>query len=128
MRISYQGESYDFDMADITVRQAIKIEKYLGCPIAEFGSRLDTSDGKNPDLMAIQCLGWLILHGGKSVPIEDTDFIVTALTQGIADALLDEEAAGQAASDSAAARPVPTVAADPSGNGEVVMAGPLTVP
>jgi len=134
MRIDYQGESYEFEMADITVKQAIKIEKYLGCPIGEFGERLDTSpdeqhpDGKNPDLMAIQCLGWLILHGGKGVPIEDTDFIVTALSRAVAAGVAAEQEAVRAAEESAAARPVPTVAADPSANGATVTAGPLTVP
>ena len=128
MRIDYKGESYEFDMADISVRQAIKIEKHLGCPIAEFGERIYPSDGKDPDMLAMQCLGWLILHGGQGVPIEDTDFSVRALTSAIGDAVMAEQAAAKAAAESAAARPVPTVAADPSANGDAVMAGPLTVP
>ena len=126
MRIDYQGQSYEFDMADITVKQAIKIEKHLGCPVGEFGSRLDPSDGKSPDMLAIQCLGWLILHGGQGVPIEDTDFSVQALTAAIADALMGEEAE-QAAAAAAGARLVPTMAADPSANG-VAPDVPVTVP
>lgn len=117
MRIEYEGESYEFEMADITVKQAIKIEKYLGCPIAEFGDRLDSSGGKNPDLMAMQCLGWLILHGGRGVPIEDTDFSIARLTAAIA-------AAAPPAGEEAAAA-VPTVAAGTSPNGAGVIEGQL---
>jgi hypothetical protein len=129
MRIEYEGESYDFDMADITVKQAIKIEKYLGCPIAEFGERLSPDDkGKSPDMMAMQCFGWLILHEGRGVPIEDTDFKVRALTKAITDAVAAEKAA---AAEPAAASPVPTVAV-PASNGQNaagdVAAAPLTVP
>lgn len=128
MRITYEGESYDFDMTDITVKQAIKIEKYLGCPISEFGSRLspphvEGEDDKPPDLMAMQCLGWLILHEGKGVPIEDTDFKVKALFDAFGAA-----AAAEHAADSAGDKPVPTVAA-PASNGQAPdVAVPLTVP
>lgn len=128
MRVLYEGESYEFDWAAMTVKQAIKIEKHLGCPIAEFGERLSTSEGKNPDMLAIQCFGWLILHGGRDVPIEDADFKVKALTEAVAAAVLAERDAEQAAAESAAARQVPTVVADPSVNGAAAMAGPLTVP
>lgn len=109
MRIEYEGQFYYFDMADITIKQAIKIEKHLGYPITEFGSRLDTSDGKSPDMAAVQCLGWLILYGGQGIPIEDTDFRVAALTAAVNDAMI-REAKGQSAADSApAAAPDPTV-------------------
>lgn len=128
MRIEYEGELYEFDMADITVKQAIKIEKHLGCPIAEFGERLNTSEGKNPDMLAMQCLGWLILHGGEGISIEDTDFSVMALTKAIGAAVVAEQSADKAAADSAAAMPVPTGAADPSANGAGTMGEPLTVP
>jgi hypothetical protein len=121
MRIDYEGQSYEFDMDDITVKQAIKIEKHLGCPFAEFGERLSAEEGKIPDLMAVQCLGWLILHGGRDVPIEDTDFKVTALSQALGDAMEKATAAEEAAAG-------PTVAAGLSGDGAAVMAGPLTVP
>jgi hypothetical protein len=129
MRINYEGESYEFDMADISIKQAIKIERHLGCPIAEFGERLYPSEqGKSPDMMALQCLGWLILHGGKGVPIDDTDFSVGALTKAIGDATIAEQAAEKAVAESSAARPVPTVAADPSANGAPAAGEPLTVP
>lgn len=124
MRIEYEGQFYEFDWSDITIKQAIKIEKHLGCPIAEFGERLSTAEGKDPDMLAVQCFGWLILHGGQGVPIEDTDFRVGALTEAVAAATLAE----QAAAESAAAMPVPTGTADPSANGAGAMGEPLTVP
>ena len=129
MRIDYEGQSYDFDMADITVKQAIKIEKHLGCPVAEFGSRLfPEGENRNPDMLALQCLGWLILHGGRGIPIEDTDFSVTRLFAALSAAAVAEKDAADSAADAAAANPVPTVAADPSANGAMTAAGPLSVP
>ena len=129
MRIEYEGESYEFDWADITVKQAIKIEKHLGCPIAELGERLSPAGGKNPDMLAIQCFGWLILHGGAGVPIEDADFKVKALTAAVAAAVIAERDAQQNAAEPAASRPVPTGAA-PASNGHQpdVAAEQLTVP
>lgn len=118
MRIEYEGESYDFDMSDITVRQAIKIEKHLGCPVAEFGDRLQPKDG-NPDMQALQVLGWLILHGGRGVPIEEADFKVQAFVRAIAAATAAENPEGEAAPD-------PTPAADPSPNGAGTLEGQLT--
>jgi hypothetical protein len=129
MRIDYEGQTYEFEMNDIKIRQAIKIEKYLGCPISEFGERLSPSDGKPPDLMAMQCLGWLILHEGRGVPIEDTDFSVERFTIALTKAAEAEQAAEKAAADSAAARPVPTAAAEPhSANGAAAANAVLTVP
>ena len=121
MRIEYDGEAYDFDMADITVKQAIKIEKHLGCPITEFGDRLQPGEDKPPDMMAIQCLGWLILHDGRGVPIEDTDFSVMRLMQAFSASAATEQEAEDAAV-------VPTVAGDPAANGHAAAAVPLTVP
>lgn len=123
MRINYEGQSYDFEMTDLTVKQAIKIEKYLGCPIAEFSDRLfpQAAEGeppKNPDMAAMQCLGWLILHGGRDVPIEDTDFKVKALFEAVADAMAAQQKTAEAE--------VPTAAA--SANGAAPEAGLLTVP
>jgi hypothetical protein len=116
MQIVYQGQTYDFDMADITIKQAIKIEKYLGCPIAEFGDRLSPDGDKQPDMMAIQCLGWLVLHEGRGIPIDEADFSVRGFMTALTDAMKPAEAA-----------PVPTVA-PASANGAVAADVPLTVP
>lgn len=119
MRIEYEGETYDFEFDDITVKQAIKIEKFLGCPIAEFGSKLQPTDG-NPDMQAMQVLGWLILHGGRGIPIEDTDFKLRVLVNAVAAASAAESEPEEVpAAD-------PTADAGPSPNGSGTLEGQLT--
>jgi hypothetical protein len=105
MRITYEGAVYDFDMADVTVKQGIKIEKHMGCPFTDWGDAL----AKGSDLRAIQCLGWLILHGGRDVPIEDTDFKMKALSEAFA-AAAEVEAAAEAAANPVAGPTVPAAA------------------
>jgi len=100
--IIYDGQKYPFDLSDVTVKQALRIEKFMGCPFAEWGKRLQAGG----DLAAKQALGWLVLHPDGGVPIEDTDFKIGPFGDAIADAFAAEEAAQQEA-----AGPVPTVAA-----------------
>lgn len=88
MIIKYDGADYPFDMDDITVKQALKIEKFMGCSFADWGKRLR----EGSDLRARQVIGWLILHQGKDVPIEDTDFKMVALGDAIDAASRAEEA------------------------------------
>ena len=71
MRIEYEGQSYDFDLDDMTVKQALKIEKFIGGPIIDFEKGM--AEGTLP---ALQCIGWLVLHGGDATPIADVDFKV----------------------------------------------------
>lgn len=99
MIIDYEGQQYPFDMDDVTVKQALKIEAFMGCSFAEWGKRLQ--DGQ--DLRARQVVGWLILHPDGGVPIEDTDFKMVALGKAI-----DAAAAAEAAPEESG--PVPTVA------------------
>ena len=129
MRIEYDGDVYDFEMSDISIRQAIKIEKHLGCSITEFGDRLQPGDDKPPDMLAIQCLGWLILHDGRGVPIEDTDFSVMKLMQAFAVAAAAEREAAEAAE--AAAEPGAGPTGDvPASNGQTPAASsePFSAP
>jgi hypothetical protein len=101
--INYDGQQYPFDMDDITVKQALKIEKFMGCSFAEWGKRLQAGD----DLPARQALGWLILHPDGAVPVGDTDFKLVALGNA-----LDEAFQAEAPE----AEPVPTVAAASNGH------------
>lgn len=101
MIITYEGQQYSFDLDDTTVRQALKIEKYMGCSFAEWGRRLQAGE----DLRARQVLGWLILHPDGAVAIEDTDFKLARLGEAL-DAAFAAEA--QAAGEG---EPVPTGAA-----------------
>ena len=86
MIIKYDGHDYPFDFDDVTVKQGVKIEKFMGCSFEEWGKKLQAGD-----LQARQALGWVILHGGDlTVPIEDTDFKMVALGKAMADAFEPE--------------------------------------
>lgn len=100
MIITYEGQQYSFDLDDITVRQALKVEKYMGCSFAEWGKRLQAGE----DMRARQALGWLILHPDGAVAIEDTDFKLARLGEALDAAFRAEEA------NARADEPVPTVA------------------
>ena len=98
MIIKYDGADYPFEMDDVAIKQAIKIEKFMGCSFEEWGKKLQAGD-----LTARQALGWLILHQGDlSVPIEDTDFKMVALGNALNEAFAAE------AAKTAEAGPVPT--------------------
>jgi hypothetical protein len=103
--IEYDGQAYPFDLDDVTVKQALKIEQYMKCSFAEWGKLLQAGE----DMRARQSLGWVILHQGDlAVPIEDTDFKLVAL--GTA---LDAAFAAAAPPE---AEPVPTGAAASNGH------------
>ena len=104
MIIHYDGRDYPFDFDDVTVKQGVTIEKFMGCSFEEWGKRLQAGD-----LQARQALGWVILHGGDlTVPIEDTDFKMVALGKALNDAF----AAAAPAED----EPVPTGAVASNGH------------
>lgn len=107
MIIHYDGQDYPFTLDDVTVKQALKIEKFMGCSFADWGKKLQ--DGG--DLRARQALGWLILHQGRDVPIEDTDFKLVALGEA-----LDAAFTAEAAAEAETAGPVPTAAVS---NGQI---------
>lgn len=95
MVIDYEGQKYTFDMAEVTVKQAIKIEKHTGMAFADWGEAV----AKGADLKAVQAIGWLVLHGGRDVPIEDCDFKLMKLGEAFAAAAAADEAAAKAAED-----------------------------
>jgi hypothetical protein len=102
--INYDGGQYPFNMDDITVKQALKIEKFMGCSFADWGKKLQAGD----DLPARQALGWLILsQGALEAPIEDTDFKLVALGNALDEAFQAE---------TPEAEPVPTGAAASNGH------------
>jgi len=100
--IEYEGQRYPFDYAGITIKQAMKIEKFTGRPFGEWGKALSAGG----DLGAVQAVGWLVLTGGDmSVQIEDCDFKLAAFGEALTLASAAEEAAEEAAGD---AGPRPT--------------------
>lgn len=111
MIIKYDGGKYPFDFDDISVQQAMAIERYMGCSFDEWGKLLQ----KGGDLRARQVLGWLILH-----PEHDDGRDLAALVQAIGSTnfkmvklgnALDEAFAAEAAAQEEEAGPVPTGAA-----------------
>lgn len=100
MIIDYDGQQYPFDMEDITVQQALAIEKYMGCSFAEWGKKLQ----EGSDLRARQVLGWLILHPDGGTAIGDTNFKLVKLGEALDAAYAAEQG------DAGDAEPVPTVA------------------
>ncbi len=101
MIITYEGTAYDFDLDDLTVKQAIRIEKHIGGPMIEFEKGMLTGRAE-----CVQVLGWLILHGGDQTPIAEVDFGYKKLMNAF-----EEAAAAEAAAEAAKAAP------DPTGNG-----------
>jgi hypothetical protein len=118
--IKYDGQEYPFDLDDATVKQALKIEKFMGCSFAEWGERLQAGG----DLRARQALGWLILHPDGAVPVEDTDFKLVALGNALDEAFAAQ--AAQAAEKEAAAAPVPTAAASTGQAPEAAASSPAS--
>ncbi len=111
MQVTYEGTVYEFDMDEVTVKQAIKIEKHMGCTLDEWGKQLE----KGGSMLALQALGWLILFGGKTIPVEDADFKIVRLGESFAAAMAAEQEKEAAAG---AARPtLPPMPPNGSGDG-----------
>jgi hypothetical protein len=96
--ITYEGRDYEFDLDDLTVKQALKIEKHIGGPMIEFEKGMVTGSAA-----CYQVIGWLIFHGGDQTPIADVDFKFGKLARAFE--------AATAAEAARAAEPVPTGAA-----------------
>jgi len=110
--IEYDGGRYEFEFDDITVKQAMKIEKHTGVKLTDWGDQL--AEGGN--LLALQALGWLVLFEGKGA-VDDADFKMVPLGHAFMKALT-----AQAEAEKAADGPVPTVAV-PASNGQTPAAG-----
>ena len=124
MIIEYEGKSYPFDFADITVKQAMKIEKFSGMPFGEWGKAV----AGGSSLAAVQAVGWLVLTGGDpAVPIEDCDFKLARLSEAMGAANAAEEAAEAAATEAAeAAGPRPTCGTSTAPKADANGAGDLS--
>ena len=104
MIIDYEGRQYPFDMDDMDIRQALKIEKHIGGTIGDFTNGLMETIRAD----CYQALGWLIFTGGDSTPIADVNFKFGKLSKAFGEAA-DREAAAEAAAKAAAGElPDPT--------------------
>lgn len=117
MIIDYEGSAYDFDLDDLTVKQALKIEKHIGGPMIEFERGMATGSAA-----CYQALGWLIFHGGDSTPIAEVDFKFGKLSKAFEAA--SQKEAGEAKAAAADAEPDPTVAAASNGRTPALASSP----
>jgi hypothetical protein len=85
--IEYEGTAYEFDLDDMTVKQALKIEKHIDGTLIDFEKGMLT--GSTP---CIQALGWLVLFGGDSTPVADADFKYGKFMNAFAAAVAEKEA------------------------------------
>lgn len=106
MIIDYDGERHEFEFDDITVKQAMKIEKHTGLKLTDWGDALAGEDGMN--MQALQALGWLVLSGGTGA-VDDADFKLAPFGTAFAAALAAEAAKRKAEED--AERPTAAVPA-----------------
>lgn len=102
MIIKYDGAEYPFEIDDVTIQQALAIEKFMGCPYAEFWVKL-----RAEDMLAQQVLGWIVLHPAGGIPIGDTNFRINVFNTAFAEAAQAEMEAHAPPPD----EPVPTGAA-----------------
>ena len=112
MIIKYGDERYEFEFDDITVKQAMKIEKHTGLKLTDWGDALSADDGMN--MLALQALGWLVLCEGHGA-VDDADFKLVAFGNAFGTAL-----AALAAEQKAAEVPTGAV---PVSNGQKPAAG-----
>jgi hypothetical protein len=104
LKIEYEGNSYDVDLDDFDVNQALKIEKHIDGPMLEWEQGMATGRA-----ICVQVLAWLILHGGDlDTPIASVNFKYPKLMKAF-NAAVEAEIAAEAAK--AAAEPGPTAAA-----------------
>jgi hypothetical protein len=108
--ITFEGRQYPFDLDELTVKQAVKIEKHIG------GTLLDWEEGLNrASSLCLQALGWLLFTGGDSTPIADVEFKIMKLAGAFVDASAAEAAAQAAEADPTSGPSSLPVATPPNG-------------
>jgi hypothetical protein len=117
--IDYEGQQYPFDMDDMDIRQALKIEKHIGGTVGDF------TEGLTQTIRAdcYQALGWLIFHGGDQTAIADVNFKFGKLSRAFAAAAEKEAAEEAAAKEAAGELPDPTAS---NGSGPILLGSSLT--
>jgi hypothetical protein len=89
LRITYEGTAYDFDLDDLSVKQAQKIEKHIGGTLADWEAGLGRASAD-----CLQAVAWLIFTGGDKTPIADVDFKIMKLAKAMDEAQQAEAAEG----------------------------------
>lgn len=97
MKIDYEGESLEFDLENITVRQAMAIKMKTGLTLMGLDQGLAVGD---PD--ALLAIYWLMRTQaeGKPVDMDNLDFKVVKLANAV-QAAVEAEQASEEATDEA---------------------------
>jgi hypothetical protein len=96
LKITYEGTVYDFDLDDLSVKQAQKIEKHIGGTLADWEAGLGRASAD-----CLQAVAWLIFTGGDQTPIADVDFKIMKLAKAMDEAQQAEaDEPGPTAADS----------------------------
>lgn len=96
MKISVDGEVYEFDTNRILNTEAIALQKVTGMTVAEWGKACDAGDA-----YALTAMVWLVWRrNGRDVPFDDVEFDLNSL---------------EAKDDEVPDPGTPTPAADPEG-------------
>lgn len=95
MKIEYEGQVYDYDLDDLDVEQALRIEKHIGGTLLDWQNGLGTASTP-----AVQALGWIILHDADlSMPISSVNFKPVKLARAYGEAAEREAAEAEGEAD-----------------------------
>jgi hypothetical protein len=120
--ITFEGRQYPFDLDDLTVKQALKIEKHIGGTLLDWENGLNQASG-----LALQALGWLIFTGGDSTPIADVEFKIMKLAAAFADAAAAQATEAEAEMDPTNGPSTQPVGTSPNGAAASVPVSSLKV-
>jgi hypothetical protein len=86
MKVTYEGETLDFDLEEIDVQQATVLKRRLGLTLLSLDQGLNEGD---PD--ALRAVYWLMMvQSGKKVDIDEVNFKIVKLANAIQDAVEKE--------------------------------------
>ena len=92
MKIDYDGQVYDLDLAAVTLKQAMVIQGYVGMSVMKLLEQFANVEEDTPELLlAIGAIYWLMHNqAGHQFPIADADFPLTKFLEAFFTALRDE--------------------------------------
>lgn len=96
MKVEYEGRTLEFDLEEITVRQATVLKRKLNLTLMSLDRGLTEGD---PD--ALRAVYWLMLvqSGEKDVDIDTLDFKIVKLANAVQEAVEAETAKKEASGE-----------------------------
>jgi hypothetical protein len=124
LKIEWQGETWQLDLDQLTLAQAVVITGRMGTSLVDWEAAL--LDASSPHwLTALQCGYWLMLsQAGQKVPVGDVDFPVVPFLQALAEAARAEQPAEVPAEEDPTPLPGPAAGtSDPATRSRPASAG-----